>query len=115
MVLQAATAVLVVVAILVGIQDPHISLGQPRPLANDLPHCAGLRRSHRCLVAVGFLCAGATLRTTMHTKMLAFLGSFVVLTVKFLLYKKWQRKYGPLCTPFARSSDRRRPLSSSRF
>ena len=32
----------------------------------------------------------------MHTKMLAFLGSFVVLTVKFLLYKKWQRKYGPL-------------------
>ena len=40
--------------------------------------------------------AGATLRTTMHTKMLAFLGSFVVLTVKFLLYKKWQRKYGPL-------------------
>ena len=32
----------------------------------------------------------------MHTKMLAFLGSFVVLTLKFLLYKKWQRKYGPL-------------------
>ena len=31
----------------------------------------------------------------MHTKMLAFLGSFVVLTVKFMLYKKWQRKYGP--------------------
>ena len=38
----------------------------------------------------------------MHTKMLAFLGSFVVLTVKFMLYKKWQRKYGPpLCTPFS--------------
>ena len=38
----------------------------------------------------------------MHTKMLAFLGSFVVLTVKFLLYKKWQRKYGPpLCAPFS--------------
>ena len=30
MVLQAATAVLVVVAILVGIQDPHISLGESR-------------------------------------------------------------------------------------